>query len=357
MGNVDRFLESLGLAQYAAIFAENDIDLAALRQLNEAHLKELGVSLGHRLRLLHAIAGLPPDPETPPVRETSSPAGERRQVSVMFCDLVGSSTLAQRIDAEDMRDIMRDYQAACARVVDRFGGHLAQFLGDGVLAYFGYPQAHEDAAERAVRAALGIVEAVGRLAPRASGRLSARLGIATGMVVVGRVMDTRGVSELSAIGETPNLAARLQAIAEANTVVIADSTRALTLGSFRYIDLGSLDLKGFLEPVRAWRVIGEAGASRFEAAHLAGMSHFVGRDQEVQLLLSRWAQAADGEGQAVLLCGEAGIGKSRIGEQFRQQLREVQHTRVRYQCSPFHANSALQPAISHLEFCGRNECG
>ncbi len=349
MRDVGKFLDSLGLAQYAATFAQNDIDLAALRHLNEAHLKELGVSLGHRLRLLTAIAELPPAAEAPPVRQTSPTAGERRQVSVMFCDLVGSSALAQRVDAEEMRDIMREYQAACAGVVARFEGHLAQFLGDGVLAYFGYPQAHEDAAERAVRAALGIVEAVGRLAPRASGPLSARLGIATGMVVVGKVMDTQGVSELSAIGETPNLAARLQAIAEPDTVVIAESTRALTLGSFRYVDLGSLNLKGFREPVRAWRVTGEAGASRFEAAHLAGMSRFVGRDQEVALLLSRWEQAAGGEGQAVLLCGEAGIGKSRIGEQFRQQMRDAQHTRLRYQCSPFHTNSALQPAIGQLE--------
>ena len=350
MDDVGRLLESLGLARYRAIFAENDIDSAALRRLNEAHLKELGVSLGHRLRLLQAIAALPAAAETPPLREALPAAGERRQVSVLFCDLVGSSTLSQHVDAEDMRDIMRGYQSACADVVARFDGHLAQFLGDGVLAYFGYPQAHEDAAERAVRAALGIVKAVGRLVPHASGRLSARLGIATGMVVVGKVMDVQGVSELSAIGETPNLAARLQASAEPDTVVIAESTRALTLGSFRYDDLGSLSLKGFREPVHAWRVVGEAGASRFEAAHLAGMSRFVGREQEVQLLLSRWEQAAGGEGQAVLLCGEAGIGKSRIGEQFRERLRDVEHTRVRYQCSPFHTNSALQPAISHLEF-------
>ena len=350
MNDVGKFLDSLGLARYDAVFAASDIDFAALRQLNETHLKELGVSLGHRLRLLQAIASLPTTAQAPPVRETSPAAGERRQVSVMFCDLVGSSTLAQRFDAEDLREIMRDYQAACAAVVARFGGYLAQFLGDGVLAYFGYPQAHEDAAERAVRAALGIVQAVGRLPPHPSGRLSARLGIATGMVVVGKVMDTQGVSELAAIGEAPNLAARLQAIAEPNTVVIGESTRALTLGSFHYIDLGSLDLKGFREPVRAWRVTGEASASRFEAAHLAGMSRFVGRDQEVQLLISRWEQAAEGEGQAVLLCGEAGIGKSRIAEQFRHRLRDLRHTHVRYQCAPLHTNSALQPAISHLEF-------
>ena len=350
MQDVGKFLDSLGLAQYATIFAQNDIDLAALRQLNEVHLKELGVSLGHRLRLLQAIAELPLAAPAPPVRDTAPTTGERRQVTVMFSDLVGSTALAQLVDAEEMRDIMRDYQTACSNVVGRFEGHLAQFLGDGVLAYFGYPQAHEDAGERAVRAALGIVEAVSRLAPRASGNLSVRLGIATGMVVVGKVMDTQGVSELSAIGETPNLAARLQMIAEPGTIVIAESTRALTLGSFRYVDLGNLTLKGFREPVHAWRVTGEAGAGRFEAAHLAGMSRFVGRDQEVQLLLSRWEQATDGEGQAVLLCGEAGIGKSRISVQFRERLGDWQHTRVRYQCSPFHTNSALQPVIGQLEF-------
>jgi class 3 adenylate cyclase len=356
MNDVGKLLDSIGLSQYAATFAQNDIDIAALRDLKEAHLKELGLSLGHRVRLMKAIAELRGSQAAPPAPETAEPVrttvadGERRQLTVMFCDLVGSSELAQRVDAEEMREIMRAYQQTCADVVARFEGHLAQFLGDGVLAYFGYPQAHEDAAERAVRAAIDIVQAVGRLAPGASGTLSVRLGIATGTVVVGKVMDATGVSELSAIGEAPNLASRLQSIAEPNTVVIAESTRALTLGSFRYADLGSLRLKGFREPVRAWRIVGEAGASRFEAAHLAGMSRFVGREQEVALLLSRWEQAAGGEGQAVLLCGEAGLGKSRIGEQLRQRLHNVPHTRVRYQCSPFHTNSALQPAIRHLEF-------
>lgn len=354
MIDVRNFLASLDLSQYAETFAKNDIDAAALMELGEEHLKELGVSLGHRIKLLKAIAelrlqGLPdamPEALAPP----RTADGERRQLTVMFCDLVGSSELAARIDPEEMREVVQRYQQACADVVARFEGHLAQFLGDGVLAYFGYPQAHEDAAERAVRAALGIVQAVSDLPSRAGRRLRVRVGIATGLVVVGKVMSAEGASELSAIGETPNLAARLQAIAEPGSVVIGDNTKALTRGSFRYADLGSLTLKGFRAPVQAWRVLGEASATRFEAAHTAGMSQFVGREEEVALLLSRWEQAAGGEGQAVLLCGEAGIGKSRIGEQFRQRLRDAAHTRVRYQCSPFHSSSALQPVIGQLEF-------
>jgi class 3 adenylate cyclase/tetratricopeptide (TPR) repeat protein len=354
MTDVAKFLASLDLSQYAETFAQNDIDAAALVELGEEHLKELGVSLGHRIKLLKAIAGLRAQGVPVAVPEPAAAQrpvdGERRQVTVMFCDLVGSSELAARVDPEEMREVVQSYQHACAGVVARFEGHLAQFLGDGVLAYFGYPQAHEDAAERAVRAALGIVQAVARLPSRAGRRMRVRVGIATGLVVVGKVMSAEGASELSAIGETPNLAARLQAIAEPDSVVIGENTKALTRGSFRYADLGSLTVKGFRAPVRAWRVLGEASATRFEAAHTGGMSQFVGREQEVALLLSRWEQAAGGEGQAVLLCGEAGIGKSRIGEQFRQQLRDVAHTRVRYQCSPFHSSSALQPVIGQLEF-------
>jgi len=354
MSDVRKFLASLDLSQYSETFAKNDIDAAALTGLGEEHLKELGVSLGHRIKLLKAIAevrlqGMPPAAtEAPPAQRPAD--GERRQLTVMFCDLVGSSELAARIDPEEMREVVRNYQQACAGVVTRFEGHLAQFLGDGVLAYFGYPQAHEDAAERAVRAALGIVQAVSQLAPRAGPRLRVRVGIATGLVVVGKVMSAEGASELSAIGETPNLAARLQAIAEPDSVVIGENTKALTKGAFRYADLGPVTVKGFDAPIRAWRVLAGVSATRFEAAHATGMSQFVGRDQEVALLLSRWEQAAGGEGQAVLLCGEAGIGKSRIGEQFRERLRNVVHTRVRWQCSPFHSNSALQPVIGQLEF-------
>lgn len=354
MLDVGRYLQSLGLGQYADRFAENDVDAAALLQLEEPHLRELGLSLGHRVRLLNAIAELKragegaaaPEEKPPPTNRE----GERRQLTVMFCDLVGSSELSGRTDPEELRRIMQAYHQACAGTVARFEGHVAQFLGDGVLAYFGYPLAHEDAAERAVRAGLATIDAVAALARKGLGDLRVRVGIATGLVVVGRGFGVDRPGEPSATGETPNLAARLQAIAEPGTVVIGERTRALTLGSFRYRELGAVTLKGFGEAVKAWQVLGEASASRFEAAHADRMTGFVGREQEVALLQSRWEQAAGGEGQVVLLCGEAGIGKSRIAEQFRLQLRDVEHSRVRWQCSPFHSNSALQPVISQLEF-------
>src|SRR5688500_16197237 len=357
MADARKLLESLGLSQYSEIFERHDIDLAALIDLGEDDLKELGVSLGHRVRLRKAIASLRAQgvPVSPPESRPAQSQGERRQVTVMFCDLVGSSQLASRVDPEEMRDIVRSYQQACAAVVERFGGHLAQYLGDGVLAYFGYPQAHEDAAGRAVLAGLGVVQSVAGHATKE--RLRVRVGIATGLVFVGKVIGSDGASELSAIGDTPNLAARLQAIAEPDSVVIGEVTHALTKGSFRYADLGPVTLKGFERPVQVWRVLGEALATRFEAAQTTGMSPFVGREQEVALLLSRWEQAVAGEGQAVLLCGEAGIGKTRIGEQFRQALRDTPHTRVRYHCSPFHASSALQPVIGQLEFAAGMQPG
>ena len=365
------FLRNLGLSQYIGTFADNDIDGAALLELEETHLKELGLSLGHRVRLMKAIIELrmagygAPAPvvgDVPAGKIAMAPAevrgaasrssadGERRQLTVMFADLVGSTELAARADPEDVRDVMRAYQDACAGSIARYDGYLAKYLGDGVLAYFGYPHAHEDAAERAVRAARDIVQAIGRLAPVSGHRLSVRVGIATGMVVVGAVAAPDGASELSAIGDTPNLAARLQALAEPNTVVIADSTRALTRGAFRYVNLGDRKLKGISEPARVWQVAGDIAASRFEATYVAGLSRFVGREPEVALLNSRWEQALSGEGQAVLLCGEGGIGKSRIAEQLRQRLEGFDHTRIRYQCSPFHVSSALQPVISQLEY-------
>jgi class 3 adenylate cyclase len=369
MVDLKSFLNGLGLPQYAQTFADNDIDGLALLELEDAHLKELGVSLGHRLRLIKAIAELRaagaamPEPasekssaSTPvtPGTHTSDvrgPAdGERRQLTLMFADLVGSTELAARADPEDVREVMRAYQDICAGMIARYDGYLAKFLGDGVLAYFGYPHAHEDAAERAVRAARGIVDAITRLAPRGAHRLQVRIGIATGMVVVGANAAPDGASELAAIGDTPNLAARLQSLAEPNAIIIADSTRALTRGAFRYADLGLRHLKGIPNPVRVWHVVGESTASRFEAAHTVGLSRFVGRDHEVALLHSRWEQAVSGEGQTVLLCGEGGIGKSRIAEQLRQRLQDSDHIRVRYQCSPFHVSSPLQPAIAQLEY-------
>jgi class 3 adenylate cyclase/predicted ATPase len=365
IGDLEGFLKDLGLSQYVQTFHDNDIDMDALLYLEEAHLKELGVSLGHRLKLANAIAALRANRErhrravetqgaeiygTAATRESGSAnEGERRQLTLMFCDLVGSTELAAGADPEEVRDVMRVYQDVCAGMIARYDGYLAKFLGDGVLAYFGYPHAYEDAAERAVRAARGIVAAVSKLPPRGGHQLTVRVGIATGTVVVSQLKAADGASELSAIGETPNLAARLQALAEPNTVVIADSTRALTRGAFRYNDLGLKPLKGMPEPVRTWQVVEELAANRFEAAHISGMSSLIGREQEVELLHARWEQATSGEGQAVLLCGEGGIGKSRIAEQLRERIGTAKNFRVRYQCTPFHTNSALQPAIVHLE--------
>jgi class 3 adenylate cyclase len=360
--DLGEFLSTLGLSQHVKTFADNDIDGAILLDLDENHLKELGLSLGQRIKLLKAIAELRacsgavattaarngPIPAT--VYADRSEAGERRQLTIMFCDLVGSTQLAARADPEEVREIMRAYQDICAGMIARYGGYLAKFLGDGVLAYFGYPHVHEDAAERAVHAARGIVDAIGRHAGQGSHHhLAVRIGIATGVVVVGQVAAPDGAAELSAIGDTPNVAARLQALAEPNAIVIADSTRRLTRGAFRYLDLGGRQLKGIPDPVRTWQVVGDAVASRFEAAHPAGLSRFVGREQEVALLQSRWEQAVTGEGQAVLLCGEGGIGKSRIAEQLRLRLQDRDHVRVRFQCSPFHVSSPLQPVIAQLE--------
>jgi len=371
MVDLRTFLTGLGLQQYVETFFDNDIDGVALLDLEEQHLKELGVSLGHRIKLLKAIAVLQnasdAAQEIPVSKKTTAAEpkvavgesdgrqaraaaeGERRQLTLMFVDLVGSTELAAHTDPEDVREVMRSYQDACAGVIARYDGYLAKFLGDGVLAYFGYPHAHEDAAERAVHAGRGIVEAVGRLTPRSGHRLAVRVGIATGIVVIAANAAPGGASELSVSGDTPNLAARLQSLAEPNAVIIADRTRALTRGAFRYTDLGSHRLKGIPDPVRVWEVVGESAASRFEAAHVTGLSRFVGREQEVALLHNRWEQAVSGEGQVALLCGEAGIGKSRIAEQLRQRLQDSDHVCIRYQCSPFHVSSALQPVIAQLE--------
>jgi predicted ATPase/class 3 adenylate cyclase len=274
---------------------------------------------------------------------------ERRQLTVMFCDLVGSAALAARLDPEDMREVIRAYRECCGERVVRFDGHVAQYLGDGLLVYFGYPHAHEDNAERAVRAALAIVEAVGRLKPRSASPLQVRVGIATGLVVVGDLIG-HGAGEEAAVGETPNLAARLQALAEPDSVVIAASTRRLIGDVFECVDLGIRHVKGFAEPVQAWRVVAETQAeSRFEAQHTAGLTPLVGRDREVTLLFDCWRQAKAGEGQVVLLSGEPGIGKSRILRVLRDRLGDEPHIRLRYSCSPYHQTSALYPFIEQLE--------
>ncbi|MFZ2652947.1 MAG: adenylate/guanylate cyclase domain-containing protein [Burkholderiaceae bacterium] len=275
---------------------------------------------------------------------------ERRQLTVMFCDLVGSTGLANRLDPEAMRTVLRSFHSAVAGAVAPYEGHIAQLLGDGALVYFGYPRAHEDDAGRAVRAALAVLAAVAAMKASSTGTTQTRIGIATGLVVIGDIGGGTPAAERSASGETPNLAARLQAIAAPGEIVLSDTTRQLLDASFELGSLGPLTLKGFETPIHAWRVSGErAQASRFEARHAQEPSVLVGRESEVALLLDRWALARDGEGQVVLLSGEAGIGKSRICQALRERLAGEEHAAVVLQCSPYFSGSALYPVVQHLQ--------
>jgi class 3 adenylate cyclase/predicted ATPase len=348
--DVGAWLSGLGLGQYEQAFRDNDIDPGLLPTLTADDLRELGVaSLGHRKRLLAAIAALA-EPTDPRPLVPPTPRAERRQLTVMFVDLVGSTTLAMRLDPEEMQVLLRAYQDAVAGGITRFGGEVAKYMGDGVLAYFGWPMAHEDAAERAVRAALAVREAVGRISNGDAGPLALRVGIATGLVLVGDLIGEGAAREEVVVGETPNLAARLQGLAEPGTIVVAERTKRLLGGLFEVRDLGGRQLRGFGEPVHAWLVLGPAAAeSRFEALHADGLAPLVGRDQELALLLDRWTRAKLGEGQVVLLAGEPGIGKSRIVRALRERLRDEPRTSLRYHCSPYHSQSALWPVISRLE--------
>ena len=270
----------------------------------------------------------------------------------MFSDLVGSTALSTRMDPEDLREIIAAYHKCVAEIVRRFDGFVAQYLGDGVLVYFGYPQAHEDDAERAVRSGLEVTAAVSGLKTRAS--LQTRVGIATGLVVVGDLMDSGSATARGIVGETPNLAARLQGIAEPNMVVIAESTRKLLGNLFELADLGAKDLKGIAGPTRAWAALRASSAEgRFEAMHATGLTALVGREEESELLLRRWSKAKTGEGQVVLLSGEAGIGKSRLTAALLESLFTEPHTRLRYFCSPQHTDSAFYPIIGQLERAAR----
>jgi class 3 adenylate cyclase/tetratricopeptide (TPR) repeat protein len=347
------FLEKLGMPEYGECFAQNKIDLSVLPHLTDQDLKDIGVPLGHRRKMLAAIRGLPGEspvaPKTVPTGEAKvQDTAERRQVTVMFSDLVGSTALSARMDPEDLREVIAAYQKAIAATVQRFGGFVAKYMGDGVLVYFGYPQAHEDDAERAVRAGLELVQAVGGLQSGVS--LQTRVGIATGLVVVGDLIGSGAAQEQAVVGETPNLAARLQGIAEPDSVVIAESTRRLLGNLFDIEDLGAQDLKGIGDPVRAWAALRPASVeSRFEALHGSGLTELVGREEELELLLRRWSRAKTAEGQVVLLSGEAGIGKSRLTAALLERLAREPHTRLRYFCSPQHTDSALYPIISQME--------
>jgi class 3 adenylate cyclase len=336
------WLHSLGLQQYEAAFRENDVDAQVLPRLTAEDLISIGVtSVGHRRRLLDAIAALgsktPAAPEAP-VRTDA----ERRQLTVMFCDLVGSTPLSARLDPEDLRGVIGAYHRCVTEIVEGFGGFVARYMGDGVLIYFGYPQAHEDDAERATRCGLALVDRVPQL--NQAEELHARVGIATGLVVVGGEVVEHDVA-----GDTPNLAARLQAVAEPDTVVIAAGTRRLTGDLFEYRDLGEIELKGIAGMVSASQALRPSVvASRFEALRGSALTPLVGREEEIDLLLRRWARARTGDGQVVLISGEPGIGKSRITAELEGRLQAEPHIRRRYFCSPYHQDSALYPFVDQL---------
>ncbi|MFY9601984.1 MAG: adenylate/guanylate cyclase domain-containing protein [Pseudolabrys sp.] len=359
--DVGGWLRNLGLGHYESAFIENAIDTDVLPELTEGDLEKLGIPLGDRKRLIKAIkATTDPSPsaslfasevgDNAPNDYSPMVAAERRYLTVMICDLVGSTALSARLDPEDMGAVIDAFQATCARIMLAFDGFIADFRGDGILAYFGYPRAHEDDAERTVRAALDIAAAVARLKTRAQEPLSVRIGIATGLVVVGDLGGAGALREHTVVGDTPSLAARLQALAEPGTVVVATSTRRLLGDRFRLRDLGLHKVKGIAEPIAAWAVDGmSASESRFEAVHAAGLADLVGREDEIDFLLKRQRLAWKGEGQIVLISGEPGIGKSRLAAALEERIADEPHTNLRYQCSPHHANSALYPFIAQLE--------
>ena len=353
--DVGEWLRSLGLSRYEEAFREAEIGPDVLADLTGGDLEKLGVPLGDRKRLLKAIASFGPaqmvaEPRGLSPTPSSIDAAERRQLTVMFCDLVGSTAISTRLDPEDMREVIAAYQKCVSETVRRFGGFVAKYMGDGVLAYFGYPRAHEHDAERAVRAGLAIVEAAPTLQTAAGAPLHVRVGLATGIVIVGDLLGSGEAQERGVVGGTPNLAARLQGIAEPDSVVIAESTRKLLGELFELVDLGPQKLKGVGGPTLAFAALRESSqANRFEALHPGGLAALVGRDAECELLLRLWAKAKGGRGQVALISGEAGIGKSRLTAEFLERLPGEPHTRLRYFCSPQHSDSALYPVIGHIE--------
>jgi class 3 adenylate cyclase/predicted ATPase len=343
--DVKEWLRKLGLEQYEPAFCAHHINFDLLPSLTARDLEELGVrSVGHRRKLLDAIRALA-DKAGPDARGEA----QRRQITVLFCDLVGSTELSTRLDPEDFRKVIADYHARAAEVIGRHTGVVARYMGDGLLAYFGYPSAHEDDAEQAVRAGLVLVEAF----PGSDARempLQLRVGIATGTVVVGDLLGEGAAQEEAAVGAAPNLAARLQALAHPNTVVISDSTRRLTGELFEYRQLGPIDLKGWPDPVPAWQVLGASRAvSRFEAHHTTNLLPLIGREEELELLDRRWRQAKNGDGRVVVLTGEPGIGKSHVALAFQKRLQPERPIKLRCFCSAHHTNSVLFPFITQIE--------
>jgi predicted ATPase/class 3 adenylate cyclase len=355
------WLEGLGLAHYAPAFAKNVVEIDVLFDLTEADLERLGIPLGDRKRMLKAIADYQQSftPRTSLMAATvASPhsEAERRHLTVLFCDLVGSTGLATELDPEELSGVIRRFHDTCAAVIKHFGGYIGRFMGDGLLVYFGYPRAHEDDAERAVRAGLDIVAKVRQLLLPSGEPLQVRVGIATGLVVVGETIGEGSAQEQAVFGESPNLAAHLQQVAAPNSVLVAASTHRLLGGLFVCADLGRVEVKGKSKPVAAWRVVGECVAeSRFEAIRPKRLTRFVGRQEQLGRLLNFWEQAKRGAGQVALLCGEPGIGKSRMSNTFLDSVAKEPHIKIRYHCSPHHINSPFFPIINQLERAARFE--
>lgn len=356
MSDLRNWLESIGLGQYADLFAQNDIDRDVLADLGERELENLGVSLGHRKKLLKALAQHDRSPSTRVDRAgelqrlaaSATVRPERRHLTVMFCDLVGSTALSAQLDPEDLREILHAFQRCCSDSIREYGGHIARFLGDGVLAYFGFPQAREGDAEGAVNAGLKVVESVALI--RSDQQLQVRIGIATGLVVAGDLVGEGSAAEFALVGDAPNLAARLQTLAEPNQILVAASTRRLLGRLFELADLGDYDIRGFDKPVRVWRVLGPgAVVSRFEARQMSNLSSLIGRSEELLLLEEKYREASRGHGQLVLLSGEPGIGKSRLVMALREKLAVDSYRFISLQCSSYHTKSALYPFVRYLE--------
>lgn len=373
---VSAWLESLGLDRYREAFQQHAITWDVLPELNDDDLLSMGVLLGHRKKLLraivqlsqsgkddHAVSPATADSQEIPPSSSGRDQAERRQLTVMFCDLVGSTALARRLDPEDLQDIIRGFLDACSQAIGRFNGYIAKYMGDGLLVYFGYPQAHEHDTERAIHAGLAILELV-KTRPTDSpssqeSEIAVRIGIATGHVIVGETIGQETAKERSVFGETPNLAARLQALAAPGQLIIDSVTKRLIGSEFECTDHGTYALKGFDTPVQLWRVLdSRTSTSRFESYRSGRLGNFVGREPETALLLDRWREAVGGEGQVVLLCGEAGIGKSRLVRHLRDRIAEDDHQAIQFQCSPYHTNTALYPVITYLRqtagLCGED---
>src|SRR6476660_5146729 len=358
--DIAEWLGRHGLGQYAQTFAENKIEYSVLPDLTEDDLKKLGVSLGHRKKLLRAIEPLTTTRQRTGTTTAVSNAtevsptsrqhreAEFRQITVMFCDLVGSTQLSQNLDPEDVQKLLDSYRRECGTAIRRYGGEVARYLGDGVMAFFGWPYAHEDDAARAVHAALEIVSGITKISGPVT--LACRVGVCSGPVVVGEIANSTASGSMDAVGQTPNIAARLQTLAAINTVLISESTRRLISAVFDLEDLGLQELKGVTEAVHVYRVLAaKSVGSRFEAAHSGSLTPLIGRSSELSLLLDRWKKVKEGDGQVILLSGIPGVGKSRLLYELKSHIQHEPHILLHHQCSPYHSQSAFFPVIEQIE--------